>query len=250
MINRCRDQSNIRYGGRGIEVCDRWKNSFENFYADMGPRPSLEHSIERRNNDGNYEPNNCYWATAEEQQNNRSTTVRIPHPETGEVMSMRDIYNRYLEKRTKPTPIPAVPLHVFHQRLERGWTIEDAAETSLILPDLHDYEGQKLSIADIARKNDIEPHVLRHHVRENGYTVEEALELLLHGAVPVKKYNNSRFKTYEYQGKSYTLKGLASFSNIKKFILADRLYSGMTVEQALTQPLREEVSYLYKGNSY
>lgn len=60
-----------RYGGRGIKVCDRWQHSFENFYADMGPRPSDKHSIERRENNGNYEPSNCYWATASEQNKNK-----------------------------------------------------------------------------------------------------------------------------------------------------------------------------------
>lgn len=58
------------YGGRGIRVCDRWQ-SFEVFIADMGRRPSPRHSVERRDNDGNYELSNCYWATIVEQANNR-----------------------------------------------------------------------------------------------------------------------------------------------------------------------------------
>lgn len=56
---------------RGIRVCDRWLDSFENFLADMGHSPSSKHSLDRKNNDGNYAPDNCRWATAKEQANNR-----------------------------------------------------------------------------------------------------------------------------------------------------------------------------------
>lgn len=71
MVHRCADESNADYGGRGITVCDRWRVSFEAFYTDMGPRPFPEAQIDREDNDGNYEPDNCRWVTAKVNVNNR-----------------------------------------------------------------------------------------------------------------------------------------------------------------------------------
>lgn len=73
MHSRCNNPNSDRYydyGGRGIRVCDRWRK-FENFFSDMGERPSLDYSLDRINNAGNYEPSNCRWATAKEQALNR-----------------------------------------------------------------------------------------------------------------------------------------------------------------------------------
>jgi hypothetical protein len=78
MRRRCRTPSFKQwkdYGGRGISVCPEWE-SFAQFVSDMGERPSGT-SIERRDNDGNYEPNNCYWATKKEQQRNQRVTRRV-----------------------------------------------------------------------------------------------------------------------------------------------------------------------------
>lgn len=74
MINRCYNKKYKQYkdyGGRGIRVCDKWRNSFMDFLADMGLKPNEKLSIDRINNNGNYEPQNCRWTTTKIQNNNK-----------------------------------------------------------------------------------------------------------------------------------------------------------------------------------
>lgn len=99
------------YGGRGIKVCDRWKD-FKNFFADMGERPA-SHSIERMNNNGNYEPGNCRWATALEQNRNRRSTKNITHQ--GKTQCM-DAWAAEI----------GIHRATLKGRLYRGWSVADA----------------------------------------------------------------------------------------------------------------------------
>jgi hypothetical protein len=68
---RCSNPNNKNYGGRGITMCQAWAESFEEFYRYIGARPSPEHSLDRIDNNGNYEPGNCRWALAWEQSFNQ-----------------------------------------------------------------------------------------------------------------------------------------------------------------------------------
>lgn len=79
MKQRCLNKNHKNYqdyGGRGVKICQRWLESVANLHADMGDRPTSKHTIERRNNAGDYEPENCYWATrAEQNENTRQTRL-------------------------------------------------------------------------------------------------------------------------------------------------------------------------------
>ena len=85
MLERCRNHP--RYKGRGVTVCERWKK-FENFYADMGDKPEGA-SIDRIDNDGNYEPGNCRWATIKEQSRNKEWNIWVEYQ--GREWSLKDL---------------------------------------------------------------------------------------------------------------------------------------------------------------
>jgi hypothetical protein len=96
MIQRCENPKApyfFAYGGRGVSVCDRWRKDFEGFLADMGPRPSPKHSIDRIDNDGGYSPENCRWATPQQQACNRKSNVKTEI--NGELLCIAEIARRY-----------------------------------------------------------------------------------------------------------------------------------------------------------
>lgn len=119
MVQRCTNPKNDhyhRYGGRGIKVCDRWL-SFKNFYEDMGPRPAGMTLDRYPDQNGNYEKDNCRWATQAEQHSNRRDNVIISF--RGESKTLSE-WSRKL----------GINLHTLHRRIFRGgWEIEDAFTT-------------------------------------------------------------------------------------------------------------------------
>lgn len=106
------------YGGRGIKVCERWL-SFENFADDMGPRPE-GHSIERRDNNGNYEPGNCFWATRLEQNRNTRRNRFLTHNDETKCI-------------TEWTALKGFKENTIRQRLFMGWEVSRAIETPIRL---------------------------------------------------------------------------------------------------------------------
>ncbi len=120
IIQRCTNPKSPNfdiYGGRGIGVCDRWRNSFSDFFSDMGPRPSPLHSIDRIDNDGDYRPENCRWATMSEQHRNYSQNALVE-------------FNGKTQSVTEWSEENGIPFSALYKRLyELGWEIERAMIT-------------------------------------------------------------------------------------------------------------------------
>jgi hypothetical protein len=135
IIGRCHNPDDQRwpwYGGRGIRVCERWRDDFDAFLADMGPAPTPAHTIEREKNHLGYHPENCRWATMKEQAQNRRSNVNITFEGRTQTMAQwaaeLGIDRRVLWKRLKR---PNVAGEV--------WSLDQALT-----------EGRKLSINELA----------------------------------------------------------------------------------------------------
>lgn len=116
MIARCYNPKNAsyaRYGGRGIKVCKAWREDFTFFLRDMGRKPSPDLSLERVNNNKGYSPDNCVWASREEQAMNRRMVIILSH-------------NEIILPLTKWAKKIGIKSRTIHARLAAGWSTHDA----------------------------------------------------------------------------------------------------------------------------
>lgn len=168
---RCHNKNHMsypKYGARGIFVCDRWINSFENFYDDMGKRPSNKYSIDRIDSTKGYSPDNCRWATDKEQSRNLKFNRYIEH--NGEKLLLCE----WAEKT-------GISSGTIASRIKRGWTITDSltkkpirfssGATKAGVPVT--YMGETLLLREWSKKTGLTYKVLRKRL-DSGWSIEKA----------------------------------------------------------------------------
>jgi hypothetical protein len=166
MLQRCQNPINpnySNYGGRGVTVCDRWQE-FENFFADMG-EPPAGMSLDRKDNDGNYDPDNCRWTTNQQQAINKRSNQLLT-----------------LDGRTMPmmqwASETGIKANTIWYRLDRGWTVEDAL-TKPVQKSWRDnrtitFDGRTMTTAQWSQETGIGKKTIRTRLNR-GWTVKDAL---------------------------------------------------------------------------
>lgn len=158
MIQRCTNPNNKRFyshGARGISVCNRWLK-FENFLIDMGRAPAKEYSLDRIDNDGNYQKDNCRWATRIEQANNRRSNIRV------EFQGRTQTLKQWCDELK-------LPYLAVKARLEHGHTVDSAFKhvypgkriDSIIV----EFNGQIKSLTEWSRELGISYTTLKHRFK-------------------------------------------------------------------------------------
>lgn len=166
MLDRCYRKTCTGYkdyGGRGIKVCKRWRHSFENFYADMGKRPSSKYSIERNNGNAGYKPSNCRWATRKEQNSNQRRNIRLTY--NGETKILSD-WARTIGIDPKALQVRIVGRH---------WSIKRALTEPLRkLDGKVTYHGRTQSVTDWARELSLPVNALWLRIFQYKWHIEKA----------------------------------------------------------------------------
>lgn len=210
MLQRCRNENDAKYrhyGGRGIRVCERWL-TFENFLADMGPRPAPGLTIDRfPDNNGNYEPGNCRWATMREQQNNRRNNHVVEHG------GRRQTVMQWSREK-------GWPFHVLSGRLDRGMSPDDALSEPFYpkVPTRIEFNGESLTISEWAERVGIERRVLTSRLLRDGLAPSEAFRVdykrtydKKHGHASVNGKQSPEYRLWHHMVDSCTRVGSAKW---------------------------------------
>ena len=159
--NRCLSPNNSRYpkyGGAGITICEEWRADYSLFLAAVGERPSLNHTLDRKDNSKGYEPGNVRWATQKEQQRNRTNNRLLTH--AGRTMPMAQWAEELGISKT-----------TLHARLKAGWPIDKALMTAPKQMDateavgLVEYRGEQMTMAQAAKLSGVRAGTIRWRIK-------------------------------------------------------------------------------------
>lgn len=235
MLQRCYNKNVAnygKYGGRGISVCKRWRNSYKNFISDMGKCPNTKWSINRIDNDGNYTPENCEWASDTKQANNKSNNVRISYGGKTKTVSQ---WARELN----------MPQATLYQRLFNfGYSVAEAFGTKIRKcvrkGDDFTVNGKTQGLKAWAEELGIPYKTLWARVYNFNWDLDRAF------TVPVKAHATQR-KGYTFKGRTQSLAAWAEELGIGIKTLQARIYDKkMSVEDALAMPLDKKHSFSAK----
>jgi len=240
MWERCLDSRGRAwksYGGRGITVCERWRDFFA-FIEDVGRRPSFDYTLDRIDNNGNYEPGNVRWATLEEQSNNKRTNRRIAID--GQTKTLIQWCRQY-----------GVNREVVKDRFAEYGDWKTAFETAGVnrndeLKIRVTIGGVTKPVADFARERGIPCSVVKQRVARDGMTWEQAL------SVRRVCYHERAFnkRKITINGKTQGLREWCRELGISDSTVWKRLKSGMTEQEALTAPVDKTRSHdRYRKNA-
>ena len=167
MMQRCHNRNNQawnRYGGRGIQVCDKWRRSFRQFLKDMGPKPSAEQQLDRIDNNGHYEPSNCRWTNSSVQGRNKRNNRILTHQ--GKSLCVEDWAERL-----------DISSCLIRARLDRlGWSVERSLSTpSRSLTKTFTHNQITKSVFQWSRDLKIDFRMVHCRINKLGWSIEEAL---------------------------------------------------------------------------
>lgn len=170
MIQRCENPNHPRYadyGGRGIKVCRQWRQSFATFIKDMGKKPAPRMQVERRDNDGPYDPKNCYWATRKQQANNTRASRFLEFD--GQSLTI----SQWADKL-------GVRASTLQLRLAHGWSVQQTmtipvSASNKIHAALLNHNGETLPLAEWARRAGISHQRLRWRLN-HGWSVYDSIQ--------------------------------------------------------------------------
>lgn len=217
MIARCHrktHKSYERYGARGIKVCKRWRHSFENFYEDMGPRPTKKHTLGRIDNDKGYCPENCRWETPKQQMNN----ISINH------MININGFERTLAQWCDHFDIDYQ--QVYQRITKRGWEPIKALTTPIGFKNRNfTINGETKSLRQWAKTYNIGHSTVEYRLSV-GYSIYDAL---------TKPHSISKINI---NGMEKTMREWADFYKVSYNVVRRRVYRGWSIHKALTTPVK------------